>query len=72
VLDEQTRLNMEALFARTEREHLAEAEAVTRQLIEAMRLEKDQSLTLEEKPERAQQLNNRPHRGARPAKLRVE
>jgi lipase chaperone LimK len=134
VLDEQTRLNMEALFARTEREHLAEAkqqaiqplpagaaaqasglldhydhyqqaqrqayppgvepateeaalaeldglhalrtahfgsviaralygeeEAVTRQLIEAMRLEKDQSLTLEEKAERAQQLNNRPH-----------
>jgi len=130
VLDEQTRLNMEALFARTEREQLAEAkqqaveplpaaaaaqavdlldhydnyqqaqrqayppgvapateeaalaeldglhalraayfgpliaralygeeEARTRQLIEAMRLEKDQSLTLEEKAERARQLN---------------
>jgi hypothetical protein len=131
VLDAQTRLNMEALFARTSREDLAEAkqqavetlpaaaaaeaaelldrydnyqqaqrqayppgiapsteeaalaeldglhalrvahfgpviaralygeeEAVTRQLIELMRLEKDQSLTLEEKAARAQQLRD--------------
>jgi hypothetical protein len=131
VLDEQTRLNMEALFARTEREHLAEAkqqaieplptaaaaeaaellehydnyqqaqkqayppgvapateeaamaeldglhalraahfgpviaralygeeEAVSRQLVELMRVEKDQSLTMEEKAERAQQLRD--------------
>ena len=129
VLDEQTRLNMEALFARTEHDHLAEAkqqaieplpaaaaaqaaelleqydnyqqaqrqayppgvapateeaalaeldglhalrvahfgpivaralygeeEAVSRQLVELMRLEKDQSLTMEEKAVRAQQL----------------
>lgn len=131
VLDEQTRLNMEALFARSERDRLAEAkqqaveplpaaagaqaaellehydnyqqaqrqayppgvapateeaalaeldglhalraahfgpivagalygeeEAVSRQLIELMRLEKDQSLTLEEKAARAQQLRD--------------
>lgn len=131
VLDEQTRLNMEALFARTERDLLAEAkqqaveslpaaagaqaaellehydnyqqaqrqayppgvapateeaalaeldglhalraahfgpivaralygeeEAVSRQLIELMRLEKDQSLTREEKAARAQQLRD--------------
>jgi hypothetical protein len=131
VLDEQTRLNMEALFARTEREHLAEAqqqaieplpaaagaqaaelldhydnyqqaqkqayppgvapateeaalaeldglhslrvahfgpvvaralygeeEAVSRQLVELMRQEKDQSLTMEEKAARAQQLRD--------------
>jgi hypothetical protein len=131
VLDEQTRLNMEALFARTEREHLAQAkqqaieplpagagsqaaelleqydnyqqaqrqayppgvappteeaalaeldglhalraahfgplvaralygeeEAVSRQLVELMRLEKDQSLTMEEKAVRAQQLRD--------------
>jgi hypothetical protein len=131
VLDEQTRLNMEALFARTEREHLAEAkqqaieplpaaaaaqaaellehydnyqqaqkqtyppgvapateeaavaeleglhalrvahfgpvvaralygaeETVSRQLVELMRLEKDQSLTMEEKAARAQQLRD--------------
>ena len=131
VLDEQTRLSMEALFARTEREHLAEAkqqaveplpaaagaqaaallehydtyqqaqkqayppgvapateeaavaeleglhalrvahfgpvvaralygeeEAVSRQLVELMRLEKDQSLTIEEKAARAQQLRD--------------
>jgi hypothetical protein len=131
VLDERTRLNMEALFARTERERLAEAkqeaieplpaaaaaqaaelldnydnyqqaqrqtyppglapateeaalaeldglhalrvahfgpvvartlygeeEAVSRQLIELMRLEKDQSLTMEEKAARAQQLRD--------------
>ncbi len=131
VLDEQTRLNMEALFARTDRDRLAEAkqqaveplpaaagaqaaelleyydnyqqaqrqayppgveptteeaalaeldglhalraahfgpivaralygeeEAVSRQLIELMRLEKDQSLTLEEKAARAQQLRD--------------
>jgi hypothetical protein len=131
VLDTQTRLNMEALFARTESDHLAEAkqqaieplpaaasaqaaellehydnyqqaqkqayppgvapateeaalaeldglhalraahfgpvvaralygeeEAVSRQLIELMRLEKDQSLTLEEKAARAQQLRD--------------
>jgi lipase chaperone LimK len=129
VLDESTRLNMEALFARTERDQLAEAkqqaieplpaaagaqaaellehydnyqqaqkqsyppgvapeteeaalaeldglhalrvahfgpvvahalyggeEAVSRKLVELMRLEKDQSLTVEEKAERAQQL----------------
>jgi hypothetical protein len=129
VLDETTRLNMEALFARTERNHLVEAkqqaieplpaaasaqaaellehydnylqaqkqayppgvapateeaalaeleglhalrvahfgpvvaralygeeEAVSRNLVELMRLEKDQSLTVEEKAERAQQL----------------
>jgi hypothetical protein len=112
VLDEQTRLNMEALFARTEREHLAaakqqaieplpasaaaqaaeeaalaeldglhalrvshfgplvaralygEEEATSRQLVELMRLEKDQSLTLEEKAARAQQLHDsmRPER----------
>jgi hypothetical protein len=37
-----------------------EEEAVTRQLIELLRLEKDQCLTLEEKAERAQQLDNRP------------
>jgi hypothetical protein len=134
VLDEQTRLNMEALFARTEREHLAEAkqqaveplpaaagaqaaellehydnyqqaqkqayppgvapateeaalaeldglhslrvahfgavvaralygeeEAVSRQLVELMRLEKDQSLTMEEKAARAQQLRDSTH-----------
>ena len=131
VLDEQTRLNMEALFARTEHDHLAEAkqqaieplpaaagaqaaelleqydnyqqaqrqayppgvapateeaalaeldglhalrvahfgplvaralygeeEAVSRQLVELMRLEKDQSLTMEEKAARAQQLRD--------------
>ena len=131
VLDQQTRLNMEALFARTEREHLEEAkqqaigplpaaaaaqarevldqydhyqqaqrqayppgvappteesalaeldglhalrvahfgpvvaralygeeEAMSRQLIELMRLEKDQSLTMEEKAARAQQLHD--------------
>lgn len=131
VLDVQTRLNMEALFARTEREQLAEAkqqaieplpaaasaqaaellehydnyqqaqrqayppgvapateeaalaeldglhalrvahfgqvvaralygeeEAVSRQLVELMRLEKDQSLTMEEKAVRAQQLRD--------------
>ena len=131
VLDEQTRLNMEALFARTEHDHLAEAkqqaieplpaaagaqaaellaqydnyqqaqrqayppgvapateeaalaeldglhalrvahfgplvaralygkeEAVSRQLVELMRLEKDQSLTMEEKAVRAQQLRD--------------
>lgn len=131
VLDQQTRLNMEALFARTERDHLAEAkqqafeplpaaaaaeaaellehydnyqqaqkqayppgvapateeaamaeldglhalrvahfgsviaralygeeEAVSRQLVELMRVEKDQSLTMEEKAERAQQLRD--------------
>jgi len=137
VLDEQTRLNMEALFARTEPEHLAaakqqaieplpasaaaqaaelleqydnyqqaqrqayppgvapateeaalaeldglhalrvahfgplvaralygEEEATSRQLVELMRLEKDQSLTLEEKAARAQQLHDsmRPER----------
>lgn len=134
VLDEQTRLNMEALFARTERDRLAEAkqqaieplpaaasaqaaelieqydnyqqaqkqayppgvapateeaalaeldglhalrvahfgpvvaralygeeEAVSRQLVELMRLEKDQSLTLEEKAARAQQLRDSMH-----------
>ena len=131
VLDEQTRLNMEALFARTEREQLARAkqqaieplpaaastqaaellehydnyqqaqrqayppgvapsteeaalaeldglhalrvahfgpvvaralygeeEAVSRQLVELMRQEKDQSLTMEEKAARAQQLRD--------------
>jgi hypothetical protein len=131
VLDEQTRLNMEALFARTGRDSLAEAkqeaiqplpagaqaqaaelleqydnyqqaqkqtyspevapsteeaalaeldglhalrvahfgpivaralygaeEAVARQLVELMRLEKDQSLTMEEKAVRAQQLRD--------------
>jgi hypothetical protein len=131
VLDEQTRLNMEALFARTERDHLAEAkqqaveplpaaasaqaaellenyynyqqaqeqayppggapateeaalaeldglhalrvahfgpvvaralygeeETVSRQLVELMRIEKDQSLTMEEKAVRAQQLRD--------------
>jgi lipase chaperone LimK len=131
LIDEQTRLNMEALFARTERDHLEEAkqqaieplpaaaraqaaelleqydnyqqaqkqtyppgvappteeaalaeldglhslrvahfgpvvaralygeeEAVSRQLVELMRLEKDQSLTMEEKAERAQQLRD--------------
>jgi len=131
VVDEQTRLNMEALFARTERDHLTEAkqqaieplpaaasaqaselleqydnyqqaqkqayppgvapateeaalaeldglhalriahfgpvaaralygeeEEVSRQLVELMRLEKDQSLTLQEKAERAQQLRD--------------
>ena len=131
VLDEQTRLNMEALFARTEPDHLAEAkqqaveplpaaasaqaaellenydnyqqaqeqayppgvapateeaalaeldglhalrvahfgpvvaralygeeEAVSRQLVELMRIEKDQSLTMEEKAVRAQQLRD--------------
>jgi lipase chaperone protein len=131
VFDEQTRLNMEALFARTERDHLAEAkqqavellpaaagaeaaellehydnyqqaqkqayppgvapateeaamaeldglhalrvahfgpviaralygeeEAASRQLVELMRVEKDQSLTMEEKAERAQQLRD--------------
>ena len=35
-----------------------EEEAVSRQLIELMRLEKDQSLTLEEKAARAQQLRD--------------
>jgi len=35
-----------------------EEEAVSRQLVELMRLEKDQSLTLEEKAERAQQLRD--------------
>jgi hypothetical protein len=132
VLDEQTRLNMEALFARTPRDDLAKAkqqaveplpagaaaqatdllenydnyqqaqrqayppgvapateeaalaeleglhalrsahfgaviaralygeeEIVSRQLIELMRLEKDQSLTMEEKAERAQQIERR-------------
>lgn len=131
VLDESTRLNMEALFARTERDRLAaakqqaieplpagageqaaelleqydnyqqaqrqayppgiapateeaalaeldglhalrvahfgplvaralygEEEAVSRQLVELMRLEKDQSLTMEEKAARAQQLHD--------------
>ena len=131
VLDEQTRLNMEALFARSEREQLTEAkqqaieplpaaasaqaaellehydnyqqaqrqayppgvapsteeaalaeldglhalrvahfgqviaralygeeEAVSRKLVELMRLEKDQSLTMEEKAVRAQQLRD--------------
>lgn len=131
VLDEQTRLNMEALFARTDRDRLTEAkqqaieplpagaaaqaaqlleqydnyqqaqrqtyppgaaptteeaalaeldglhalrvahfgpivaralygeeEALSRQLVELMRLEKDQSLTLEEKAVRAQQLRD--------------
>ena len=131
VLDEQTRLNMEALFARTERDRLAEAkqqaieplpaaagtqaaellehydnyqqaqkqayppgaapateeaalaeldglhalrvahfgpvvaralygeeEAVARQLVELMRIEKDQSLTMEEKAARAQRLRD--------------
>jgi lipase chaperone LimK len=131
VLDEQTRLNMEALFARSERDQLADAkqqaieplpaaasaqagellehydnyqqaqrqayppgvapateeaalaeleglhalrvahfgpvvaralygeeEAVSRQLVELMRLEKDQSLTMEEKAARAQQLRD--------------
>jgi hypothetical protein len=131
MLDEQTRLNMEALFARTDRDRLAEAkqqaidplpaaagaqaaelleqydnyqqaqrqayppgvappseeaalaeldglhalrvahfgpiaaralygeeEASSRQLIELMRLEKDQSLTMEEKAARAQQLRD--------------
>jgi len=131
VVDELTRLNMEALFARTERDHLAEAkqqaveplpaaagaqaaelleqydnyqqaqkqayppgvapateeaamaeleglhalrvahfgpvvaralygeeETVSRQLVELMRLEKDQSLTMEEKAARAQQLRD--------------
>jgi lipase chaperone LimK len=131
VLDEQTRLNMEALFARSERAQLAEAkqqaieplpaaaslqaaellehydnyqqaqrqayppgvapsteeaalaeldglhalrvahfgqvvaralygeeEAVSRKLVELMRLEKDQSLTMEEKAARAQQLRD--------------
>jgi hypothetical protein len=131
VLDEQTRLNMEALFARTDHDHLAEAkqqaieplpaaasaqaaellaqydnyqqaqrqayppgvapateeaalaeldglhalrvahfgplvaralygeeEAVSRQLVELMRLERDQSLTMEEKAVRAQQLRD--------------
>jgi len=131
VVDEQTRLNMEALFARTELDHLIEAkqqaieplpatasaqagelldhydnyqqaqkqayppgvapateeaalaeldglhglrvahfgpvvaralygeeEDVSRQLVEQMRLEKDQSLTLEEKAERAQRLRD--------------
>jgi Proteobacterial lipase chaperone protein len=132
VLDQQTRLNMEALFARTPRDHLAEArqqaveplpagaaaqatdlledydnyqqaqrqayppgvapateeaalaeleglhalraahfgaviaralygeeEIVARQLIELMRLEKDQSLTMEEKAARAEQIERR-------------
>ena len=131
VLDQQTRLNMEALFARTDRERLADAkqeaveplpagakaqaaelleqydnyqqaqrqtyapgvapateeaalaeldglhalrvahfgpivaralygeeEALSRQLVELMRLEKDQSLTMEEKAERAQKLRD--------------
>jgi hypothetical protein len=131
LIDQETRLNMEALFARTERDHLEEAmqealeplpaaareqaaellehydnyqqaqkqayppgvapateeaalaeldglhalrvahfgpvvaralygeeEAVSRQLVELMRLEKDQSLTMEEKAERAQQLRD--------------
>jgi hypothetical protein len=131
LIDQQTRLNMEALFARTERDQLEEAkqeaieplpaaaraqaaellehydnyqqaqkqayppgvapdteeaalaeldglhalrvahfgpvvaralygeeEAVSRQLVELMRLEKDQSLTLEEKAARAQQLRD--------------
>jgi lipase chaperone LimK len=35
-----------------------EEEAVSRQLVELMRLEKDQSLTMEEKAERAQQLRD--------------
>jgi hypothetical protein len=138
VIDEHTRLNMEALFARTDREHMAaakqqaieplpagakaqaaelleqydnyqqaqrqtyppgvapsteeaalaeldglhalrvahfgpvvaralygEEEAVSRQLVELMRLEKDQSLTMEEKAARAQQL-----RDAMPAEKR--
>ena len=138
VLDPQTRLNMEALFARTEREHLDEAkqqaidplpaaaaaqarelldhydnyqqaqrqayppgiapateesaiaeldglhalrvahfgpvvaralygeeEALSRQLIELMRLEKDQSLTMEEKAARAQQLHDQMESGRR-------
>jgi lipase chaperone LimK len=132
VLDQQTRLNIEALFARTPRDHLAQAkqqaveplpagaaaqatdlledydnyqqaqrqaypprvapateeaalaeleglhalraahfgaviaralygeeEIVARQLIELMRLEKDQSLTMEEKAARAQQIERR-------------
>lgn len=131
VIDEQTRLNMEALFARSDRDHLAaakeqaieplpagakaqaaelleqydnyqqaqkqtyppgvapsteeaalaeldglhalrvahfgpivaralygEEEAVSRQLVELMRLEKDQSMTMEEKALRAQQLHD--------------
>lgn len=131
VIDEQTRLNMEALFARSDRDHLADAkqqaieplpagakaqaaelleqydnyqqaqkqtyppgvapsteeaalteldglhalrvahfgpivaralygeeEAVSRQLVELMRLEKDQSMTMEEKAVRAQQLQD--------------
>jgi hypothetical protein len=131
LIDEETRLNMEALFARTERNHLeaakqeaveplpaaaraqaaellenydnyqqaqkqayppgvapateeaavaeleglhalrvahfgpivaralyGEEEAVSRQLVELMRVEKDQSLTLEEKAQRAQQLRD--------------
>jgi lipase chaperone LimK len=138
VLDEQTRLNMEALFARTERDRLAEAkqqaveplpagaeaqaaelleqydnyqqaqrqayppgiapateeaalaeldglhalraahfgpivaralygqeEATSRELIELMRLEKDQSLTMEEKAVRAQQLRDAMSRDSR-------
>lgn len=138
VLDEQTRLNMEALFARTERHRLAEAkqqaveplpagaeaqaaelleqydnyqqaqrqayppgiapateeaalaeldglhalraahfgpivaralygreEALSRELVELMRLEKDQSLTMEEKAARAQQLRDSMSRDAR-------
>jgi len=41
-----------------------EEEATSRQLVELMRLEKDQSLTLEEKAARAQQLHDsmRPER----------
>ena len=35
-----------------------EEEAVSRQLVELMRLEKDQSLTMEEKAVRAQQLRD--------------
>jgi hypothetical protein len=134
LIDEETRLNVEALFARTERDHLEEAkqqaieplpaaareqaaellehydnyqqaqkqtyppgvapateeaalaeldglhslrvahfgpvvaralygedEAVSRHLVELMRLEKDQSLTMEEKAARAQQLRDSTH-----------
>ena len=39
-----------------------EEEEVSRQLVEQMRLEKDQSLTLEEKAERAQRLRDSPQR----------
>jgi lipase chaperone LimK len=38
-----------------------EEEAVSRHLVELMRLEKDQSLTMEEKAARAQQLRDSTH-----------